>query len=525
MTELALFSVAKEALAEARRTDEVKDIRDQAVRMRLYGEQAKDRTIIADASEIIARAERKLGELLKSAHESGQLGIGRRAVSNLTDGDENNGEGPEPFQRVTLEEIGVSKHLSSRSQKLASLDETAFEAAMGKARDKILSGDAVMVNPLKDASTADKKAKRAEREAQLGAKQVALPEAKFGVIYADPEWQFGTWSEAGMDRSADNHYPTSGLEAIKSRDVGSLAADDCVLWLWLTVPMLVEGLEVMAAWGFTYKSHLIWHKDRIGTGYWFRNKHELLVVGTRGNVPAPAMGDQFASVIDAPVGEHSAKPERFYEIIESYYPTLPKIELNARVARPGWVRWGYEAPADESVPGALAGSSSGVVAASTDASAAGGVDGHASDPAHSHPVAKAADDANSGYLVTVPPAVAGGPDEAEVASRGDGARAPSATSDYMDVTAGETATVHEATGKSVEPSGSAAPLATAEADQVIRAGYERGDSVAAIAELIGRPGNRNYVKNRARVMEISSRDRQRLAVAASNKRRAAPCQD
>ena len=108
--------------------------------------------------------------------------------------------------------------------------------------------------------------------------------------------------------------------------------------------MLPAALRVMAGWGFAYKSQLIWNKDRTGTGYWFRNKHELLLVGTRGDVPAPAMGDQWPSVVDAPVDVHSAKPEVFAKMIEEYFPNLPKIELNARRARPGWDVWGLEAP-------------------------------------------------------------------------------------------------------------------------------------------------------------------------------------
>jgi N6-adenosine-specific RNA methylase IME4 len=98
---------------------------------------------------------------------------------------------------------------------------------------------------------------------------------------------------------------------------------------------------------FTYKTCAVWSKDRIGTGYWFRNKHEILLVGTRGKVPAPAMGTQWPSLILAPLGRHSEKPEAFGEMIESYFPTLPKIELHARgvVSRPGWDVWGLEAPA------------------------------------------------------------------------------------------------------------------------------------------------------------------------------------
>ncbi len=100
----------------------------------------------------------------------------------------------------------------------------------------------------------------------------------------------------------------------------------------------------MKAWGFEYKTHRIWEKDRIGTGYWFRNSHELLLVGSRGNVPAPAMGTQYSSVGNDAVCSHSVKPDWQYELIEAYFPTLPKIELNARRSRPGWDAWGLDAP-------------------------------------------------------------------------------------------------------------------------------------------------------------------------------------
>jgi N6-adenosine-specific RNA methylase IME4 len=191
-----------------------------------------------------------------------------------------------------------------------------------------------------------KKDERAAKEAELGARQSALPNKKYGVIYADPEWRFEVYSrETGLNAAADNHYPTSPLDEIKARDVPSIAAKDCVLFLWATAPMMPQALEVMAAWGFEYKSQFTWAKDRAGTGYWNRNQHELLLVGTHGNIPAPALGTQFSSLIVAPRREHSHKPDEAYEIIEAYFPTLPKIELNARHARPGWDAWGYEAPA------------------------------------------------------------------------------------------------------------------------------------------------------------------------------------
>lgn len=202
-----------------------------------------------------------------------------------------------------------------------------------------------VVKSIRDEKTAEKKAKRAGREADLAVKQRALPEKRYGVIYADPEWRFEPYSrETGMDRAADNHYPTTPTNDIVLRPVGGIAAKDCVLFLWATAPMLLSAIRVLQNWGFEYKSHFIWGKDRIGNGYWNRNRHELLLIGTRGNIPAPALGEQWDSLLDAPVSEHSAKPDCFTEMIEAYFPNLPKIELNARRARPGWDAWGLEAP-------------------------------------------------------------------------------------------------------------------------------------------------------------------------------------
>ena len=196
-------------------------------------------------------------------------------------------------------------------------------------------------------ATQVKQQRRAEREADLGTRQCALPTKKYGVILADPEWRFEPWSrETGMDRAADNHYPTSCTAVIAARDVPSIADRHCVLFLCATTPMLPHALVVMAAWGFDYVSNYVLLKDRAITGYWNRNKHEHLLIGTRGNIPCPAPGTQWESLIPSPVGEHSAKADAIAQMIEQYFPTLPKIELNRRgPARLGWDAWGNEVPA------------------------------------------------------------------------------------------------------------------------------------------------------------------------------------
>jgi N6-adenosine-specific RNA methylase IME4 len=192
-----------------------------------------------------------------------------------------------------------------------------------------------------------KKELRRQKVEDLGKKIRALPDKKYGVIVADPAWKFETWgADTGSLALADNHYATSPLDQIKQLDPSSIAAPQCALFLWATVPMLTQALEVMACWGFAYRSHCVWNKDKAGTGYWFRNRHEILLVGTRGDIPAPAPGTQWPSVIDAPVGKHSAKPEIFLQMVEQYFPTLPKVELFRRgPARKGWDAWGAEAEA------------------------------------------------------------------------------------------------------------------------------------------------------------------------------------
>lgn len=241
----------------------------------------------------------------------------------------------------------------------------------------------------KDLKNAAKKVRRQRREAELAAKQKALPVEKFGVILADPEWLFKTRSENGLGKGAENHYTTSALGLLMARRVGDIAADDSVLYMWARIDMLLEAFCVADAWGFAsidrdpdtghlvidkrrarYVSQWSWLKDRISTGFWGRGKHEVLLIFTRGKPVAPAPGTQPESVlmpeailsidetpapidavaVPAKVREHSRKPDLFIEWIEKLYPNTAKIELNAReeegkpVARPGWKVWGNEAP-------------------------------------------------------------------------------------------------------------------------------------------------------------------------------------
>lgn len=192
-----------------------------------------------------------------------------------------------------------------------------------------------------------KQERRAERERETAAEILALPDKQYGVVYADPEWRFEPYSrETGLSRGAANHFSTSFTEVIKARPIETIAAKNCVLFLWATAAMELHAHEVMKAWGFEYKSQVIWAKPDLGTDYWFREQHELLLIGARGKIPAPVPGMQWPSVIQAPrgAGKYSQKPEIFYQLIEAYFPNVPKVELNCRgKPRDGWDGWGAEA--------------------------------------------------------------------------------------------------------------------------------------------------------------------------------------
>ena len=199
---------------------------------------------------------------------------------------------------------------------------------------------------------------------------VQLDTAKrYPVIYADPPWCYDF--SASDSREVENHYPTMALEDIKALPVPKIATDDAVLLLWATNPKLPEGIAVMESWGFYFRTALSWDKSRIGMGYWARQQAEPLLIGTqgktpvdridlegggslllntetlllgtRGDMPAPLPENRPSSVIRAPAREHSRKPNEVYKVIETMFPEYPKIELFARGHRQGWDVYGYEA--------------------------------------------------------------------------------------------------------------------------------------------------------------------------------------
>jgi len=184
------------------------------------------------------------------------------------------------------------------------------------------------------------KAYRQIRQIEAKENQPAMPKNKFQIILADPPWKYE--HPISDSRRIENQYPTMDLEEIKALKIP--AEDNAVLFLWATAPKLEESLEVMKAWNFNYRTCAIWNKMSIGPGYWFRNQHELLLIGTKGKVNPPEPTKRVSSVFSFKRTEHSKKPEYVYELIEKLFPNSSYLELFARNKRIKWISWGLDLP-------------------------------------------------------------------------------------------------------------------------------------------------------------------------------------
>lgn len=166
---------------------------------------------------------------------------------------------------------------------------------------------------------------------------IKFPDKKYNIIYADP-----AWNEVGggkIKRGADKHYQLMKTDEIKKLPVANLADDTCWLFLWVTNNFLKDGLDVMECWGFKYVTNLVWAKNTIGLGYYFRGQHELCLFGKKGQMKPNSRSE--STLVTAKKDKHSKKPDEFYRKIESVCDGN-KIELFARTKREGWDAWGNE---------------------------------------------------------------------------------------------------------------------------------------------------------------------------------------
>lgn len=225
----------------------------------------------------------------------------------------------------TLKDQGVDKRTAKTARKLAALAPAELHAVI--AREKTLA-----------AVTREKKAVELE-------KRIALPDAKFFIVYADPPWSYNDKADAGavQGKGAGHHYPTMSIQELCELPVEGICEPDAVLFLWVTSPLLAECFAVIKAWGFTYRACFVWDKVKHNMGHYNSVRHELLLICGRGSCAPknPTLRDS-VQVIERT--GHSEKPEDFRAIIDDLYPTGRRVELFARGTPPApWEGWGNEA--------------------------------------------------------------------------------------------------------------------------------------------------------------------------------------
>jgi len=186
---------------------------------------------------------------------------------------------------------------------------------------------------------------RQVRNAEKIEKAKSLPEGKYHIIYVDPPWQYRDKRQTGDHRDstgAEDHYPTMSLDEMKALNVKDMAAKDCVLFCWATFPLLPDALEIVKAWGFTYKTAFVWDKGSGSFGHYHNAAAELLLIGTRGS-GTPQIDKRENQVQAFKREGHSRKPDEWRKLIDKLYPVGPRVELFRRGEKlDGWEVWGNE---------------------------------------------------------------------------------------------------------------------------------------------------------------------------------------
>jgi N6-adenosine-specific RNA methylase IME4 len=168
---------------------------------------------------------------------------------------------------------------------------------------------------------------------------------KYQLIYADPPWDYGVAGQnPTIGGGAKSHYPTMKLKDICELAVPDIADQNAILFLWVTSPMVTKSFQVINAWGFEYKTNVIWDKVKHNMGHYTSVRHELLFIGIRGSIDIPSMWA--SGVHSEPRTVHSKKPDWFRDRIAESFPNFSKVELFARQKTAGWDVWGNEVESD-----------------------------------------------------------------------------------------------------------------------------------------------------------------------------------
>lgn len=343
---LALYDAARAALAKAVKVDEARKVRDAAARIKFYAQQAQDTELVANAAALKLRATRRLGELLAAAKEAGELaGRGRPKKSSL----------PEDFSpplvpKVTLSLVGLPHKLAADAQKLAKLNDKQFENLITETRERYLATAARVVNPQSDVLVRQRKAERRAEVLKLAENPLLLPRGPFCGGVADPPWSDDDNPIGFNTRHYLYKYPTLTVEQICALPVKQIFGDRAAILLWCTRYHVAIGshVKVLEAWGFRPRTEYCWDKELRGTGKGFSvDRHECVILGLRGDVPAPDDENRPLSLFSQRRSRlHSQKPDWAHRQIEIWLPGGSYVDLFPGAKRDGWCPWGHQALGD-----------------------------------------------------------------------------------------------------------------------------------------------------------------------------------
>lgn len=311
-TQLARLSMMRTELSQIVCVDEFKEVCDKAEAIRGYAKRAGLGLAVQNmAAELKIRAQRGAGGLLA---ESPEFGRGKKCS--------------------TVRHLGLTRSDSSRWQAIARIPEDEFEkhiAEVSLAKLELTTAGMLRLAKTNGGETSDCCTEVYDCEPLD-----LLPRDHFGCIYADPPWPY---QNQGTRAAASRHYPTMSLDDICSLPVGERAAGESHLWLWTTNGFLRDSFTVMDAWGFDYKSVMVWVKPQMGIGNYLRLSHEFLMLATRGGLTGRSTSQR--SVIEHDRMGHSQKPEVFRRAAEAVSPG-PYLELFGRRQSEGWTVWGNQ---------------------------------------------------------------------------------------------------------------------------------------------------------------------------------------
>ena len=316
------LDTARRALVEAKTIQETKTILDVAASAEIYARrQQLGEEAIGYAHEIKTYALRKLGEMLKAT----KLAPGGRPYQKST--------GTKLVPVGTLADLGIDKKVSSLAQQIAALPLEKVEAVAKRVQS--------ITNIQREQKEEKRQSHRDDNQKLVDKAETLDDIGAFSTIVIDPPWDWGDEGDVDHFGRGKPTYSTIPYNELLAYPVAKLADKDAHLYLWITNRSLPKGFPLIEAWGFRYVTCITWTKPSIGMGNYFRGSTEHLLFGVRGSLPLLRHDVGTWHMVERG-SEHSEKPDRFFQLIESCSPG-PYLELFGRKQRPGWKVWGAEA--------------------------------------------------------------------------------------------------------------------------------------------------------------------------------------